>query len=449
MTSIPWITYLVLAGVAVVQAILLALQAWEHRRYARSCMGDMDRHRPQGRALILAPCKGAEFALEENLRALLRQDYRDYEITFVVEDADDPAVAVIRRVLADYPAAAARLLVAGRAAQSGQKVHNLRAATAVLPPPIRYLVFVDADAQPRPEWLRSLIGPLFEGEAEVATGYRWFTPARASLAHKLVYNINCAIMSLLGRSSQYMVWGGSWAIRRNTFDAVGLRAAWKGTLSDDLVAARVLRQTKRRVSFQPACVVISPLSLSLGEVLGFIRRQYLIARHYADFWWLLAILAATLRNAVWLGTLSAVACGLLYGTPAPWIPAALGVVLYGLGAYRCWLMQDLAGVYFPDRVASLRAFRRFAVWAAPLSGLVEWLMLLSTVLGRYVVWRGIRYRLLPRQRIAVERRRAEGGRGKEAATVIGTPSATIPAPHSVFLPTPNPLIPKIPKSLNP
>ena len=68
MTSIPWITYLVLAGVAVVQALLLALQAWEHRRYARSCMRDVDRHRPRGRAMVLAPCKGAEFALEENLR---------------------------------------------------------------------------------------------------------------------------------------------------------------------------------------------------------------------------------------------------------------------------------------------------------------------------------------------------------------------------------------------
>ena len=29
-------------------------------------------------------------------------------------------------------------------------------------------------------------------------------------------------MSLLGRSSQYMVWGGSWAIRRDTFEAIGL-----------------------------------------------------------------------------------------------------------------------------------------------------------------------------------------------------------------------------------
>ena len=150
MTSIPWITYLVLAGVAVVQSLLLALQAWEHRRYVRSCMRDMGRHRPRGRAMILAPCKGAEFALEENLRALLRQDYPDYEITFVVEDADDPAAAVIGRVLAEHPAAAARLLVAGRAAESGQKVHNLRAATAELPPQIRYLVFVDADASRGP-----------------------------------------------------------------------------------------------------------------------------------------------------------------------------------------------------------------------------------------------------------------------------------------------------------
>ena len=151
----------------------------------------------------------------------------------------------------------------------------------------------------------------------MATGYRWFTPEGPSLAHKLVYSINSAIMSLLGRSSQYMVWGGSWAIRRDTFEAIGLRAEWKGTLSDDLVAARVLRQAKRRVAFQPACVVVSPLSLSLGDAIGFMRRQYLIARHYADFWWLAAVVAATLRNAVWLGTLTAVGCGLLRGAPAP------------------------------------------------------------------------------------------------------------------------------------
>ena len=235
----------------------------------------------------------------------------------------------------------------------------------------------------------------FRAATPVATGYRWFTPSRPSLAHKVVYGINCTIMSLLGRSSHFMVWGGSWAIRRDTFDAIGLRAAWKGTLSDDLVASRVLRRAKQQVGFQPACVVASPLDFSLSETLSFIRRQYLIARHYARFWWLVAVLSSTLRNVVLLGTLVALGRGLLHGTPSPWIPAALGAVLYGLGAYRGWLMQDLARTYFPDRVASLRAFRRFAVWAAPVLAFVEWLVLLSTLMGRCVVWRGVCHRFLP------------------------------------------------------
>jgi hypothetical protein len=453
MNSTVWIAYLVLAGVSLVQALLLALQAWEHRRYARSCLGDVAGYRPRGRAMILAPCRGAEVALEENLRGLLRQDYDDYEVTFIVEDAGDAAATVIRRVLAEHPAAAtrhpqagarragapgARLLVAGLAAEGGQKVHNLRAATAALPPGIRYLVFVDSDAQPRPEWLRSLLARLWSGEAAVVTGYRWFMPCRGALAEKIVYTINCTIMSLLGRSSHYLVWGGSWAIRRDTFDSLGLHAAWKGTLSDDLVAAQVLREARCAVSFQPACVVASPLDLSAAEAIGFVRRQYLIARHYADLWWLAAVAAGAVRTAAWLGTAVAIGCGLAGRGPAPWIPAAVGAALYALGAYRAWLVQDLAAAYFPDRAGSLGPFRRFAVWAAPLASLAEWLLLLSTVLGRQLVWRGIRYRFLPRGKVALagrdQIRNSEVGIRTSAQRAPGRHS--VPAPHSDFrLPT--------------
>ena len=156
MNSIPWITYLVLAGVAVVQAVLLALQTWEHRRYARSCMRNRDSHRPLGRAMILAPCKGAEFALEENLRACCGQDYglRNH---VHCRGCRRPGLPGDSPGMADVRPTPARLLVAGLAAGGGQKVHNLRIATAALPPEIRYLVFVDSDAQPRPDWLRSLL----------------------------------------------------------------------------------------------------------------------------------------------------------------------------------------------------------------------------------------------------------------------------------------------------
>ena len=422
MNSTPWIVYLVLAGVSLVQAVLLALQAWEHRRYARSCLRDVAGQRPRGRAMILAPCKGAELALEENLRGLLRQDYDDYEITFIVEDAGDAAAAVIRRVLAEHPAAAARLLVAGLAAEGGQKVHNLRAATAAVPPAVRYLVFVDSDAQPRPEWLRSLLARLSASEAAVAT--------RLSLVHALpplagaedrLQRSTARSCRCLGRSSHYMVWGGSWAIRRDTFDSLGLHAAWKGTLSDDLVAARVLREARCQVSFQPACVVASPLDFSAVEAHPLHSPP---VPHRPAVRRLLVAGGGGLGDAPHrrlVGhALSAIGCGLVRGAPSPWIPAALGAVLYGLGAYRAGSCRTWPAFTFPIAwtvAAGGSAFRRLGrpagrAWS---SGCV----LLSTVLGRQIVWRGIRYRFLPRGRIKIV------GRGG----IVGeTASGRSPAP---------------------
>ena len=60
--------YLILAGLVVVQSLLLALQTWEHCRYVRSCMRSIVRHQPMGRVALFAPCKGVDLDLEANLR---------------------------------------------------------------------------------------------------------------------------------------------------------------------------------------------------------------------------------------------------------------------------------------------------------------------------------------------------------------------------------------------
>ena len=147
---------------------------------------------------VVAPCKGRDLNLEDNLRALLEQDYDDYEVSFIVESVDDPACAVIRRAMAAHPWMSARMVVAGRASDSGQKVHNLRVATARLSPRIEYLAFADSDARPRPEWLRMLISRLYRPHIGAMTGYRWFVPEGNSAANKLLYSLNCNVMSLLG-----------------------------------------------------------------------------------------------------------------------------------------------------------------------------------------------------------------------------------------------------------
>jgi ceramide glucosyltransferase len=387
-----WFTaYLILAGLALIESLLLALQTWEHRRYVRSCMRGLNLHQPTGRVALFAPCKGLDLGLEANLRALMRQDYDNYEVTFIVENTDDPAYAAVRRTMAEHPWVPARVVVAGQATDSGQKVHNLRVATQHISRRVQFLAFVDSDARPRPEWLRAMVSHLDQSKWGAVTGYRWFTPARPTVANALVYSMNCDVMALLTQSSHYLIWGGSWAIRREVFEALGLREAWKGTLSDDLVASRLMRQSRLPVRFEPACVVASPLDESLGRALSFIRRQYLVARLYTFDWWLFSFLSATFSNLIWFGNLAVLAWSLLSGFPPLWVPIAISAVLYSITVYRGALRQDLVKTYFPHWEKASRRIRAFDVWANPLVELAHWVGVTSAAVGRYVTWRGIRY----------------------------------------------------------
>ena len=391
-----WLTvYLILAGLVIVWSLLLALLTWEHRRYVRSCIRDIERHQPTGRVALFAPCKGLDLELETNLRALLEQDYDNFEITFIVESADDPAYPAIRRAMAAHPWVATRVVIAGKASDSGQKVHNLRVATEHLSRRVQYLAFVDSDARPRPEWLRMMVSRLNEPGWGAVTGYRWYTPERASAANALVYSMNCDVISLLTRSSHYLIWGGSWALRREVFDSIGLRDAWKGTLSDDLVASRLMQRYKLPVRFEPACVVASPLDETLGSSLAFLRRQYLIARLYTFHWWFFSLASATLTNLIWIGNLGVLGLSLLTGSPSPWIPLCVSAALYLVTVYRGALRQSLVRTYFPHWERASRRIRRFDVWANPLVELAHWLGVASASCGRWINWRGIRYRVLP------------------------------------------------------
>jgi cellulose synthase/poly-beta-1,6-N-acetylglucosamine synthase-like glycosyltransferase len=387
--------YLVLAGLVVVQSLLLALLTWEHRRYARSCMRNIAKHRPTGHVALLAPCKGIDLDLNANLLTLFQQDYTDYEIVFIVESTDDPAYSRIRRLIAEHPQVPSHVVVAGHATDSGQKVHNLRAATQHLASRIKYLAFVDSDARPRPEWLRTLISRLDRPGLGAVTGYRWFTPAYPTVANALVYSMNCDVVSLLTRSSHHLIWGGSWAIRRDVFDAIGLYDAWKGTISDDLVASQLMRRAGLETRFEPACVVASPLEMSFNQAISFIRRQYLVARWYTFDWWLFSFLGATFSNAIWLGNLGVLIWSLLTGSPSPWIPIAVSLVLYLVTVYRGALRQDLVKTYFPHWKGASRRIRGFDIWANPLVEFAHWIGVFSAAFGNYVTWRGIRYRVKP------------------------------------------------------
>lgn len=95
---------------------------------------------------VLKPLKGLDAGLEENLRSFFQQSYAgDWEIVFAVRDADDPAVAIVEKLQAEFAAVASRLLVVGDTTYANAKVWSLEKLCEAA----RYEVVVMADSDIR------------------------------------------------------------------------------------------------------------------------------------------------------------------------------------------------------------------------------------------------------------------------------------------------------------
>jgi len=75
---------------------------------------------------ILKPLAGLDLGLEENLRSFFRQRHLGpFEILFAVRRADDPAVAVVEKLQAEFPAIPSRLILTGEPPYPNAKVYSL------------------------------------------------------------------------------------------------------------------------------------------------------------------------------------------------------------------------------------------------------------------------------------------------------------------------------------
>ncbi len=380
----PLIGYTLLACAGIAQAALFTLHLFENRRFARARCRRVEPNAGTEHVQIFAPCKGHDTGLRQNLAPLLQQAYPNYEVTFIVESAEDPAIGAIEAVIAGHPQTRANVCIAGLATDCGQKVHNLRRATSEAAAATTIFAFVDSDARPRADWLTNLTARLNRPETGAVSGYRWFVPERASLANYLLSGINAAVAGLIGPGGHHFVWGGSWAIRRETFDKLRINEAWQGTLSDDLVVTRVLQQAQLKIEFEPKCLVASPLETNLAGMLEFLRRQYVVGRFYSRRWWAGALLVSTLSAAAFWGSVAFSISRLARGQNLVWVPLGATLVLWCLHAIRAWFRQQIAQTCLPEFKSRLAGSRSFDILAAPLCGLVNWIGLIGSLVGRTI-----------------------------------------------------------------
>jgi ceramide glucosyltransferase len=330
---------------------------------------------------VIAPCRGLEPGLAENLRPLLEQDYPRYEVLFVFDRADDPAAGLVSHGFSHI----GRTIIAGPATDSGQKVHNLRVATAQVDPKSEVLVFVDTDARPAPDWLSKLVAPLADETLGASTGYRWFIPQKGGIASRLRGVWNASIASALGAdATKNFCWGGSTAIRRTTFERLNVSDRWRGTVSDDFTITRVLKEAKLPIHFTPNCLVASVGDCGWRELFEFTTRQIKITRVYAPHLWLPLLLGSVLFVLTFFGGL--ILIGVYPRSSAAYI---FTLIIFALGAAKSFIrFRAVSTVLRTDR-RDLVA--HILLW--PFASLLYLYNCIVAGFSRRIEWRGITYEL--------------------------------------------------------
>jgi ceramide glucosyltransferase len=348
-------------------------------------------------ATVFVPCRGVDQGLKENLAALFKQDYPAYEILFVTDSACDDSCAVIeaarRECGREIPA---RLIVAGRARDCGQKVHNLRAAVCEADARSEIFVFVDTDARPNANWLRSLIAPLADEKIGAATGYRWFFPTRISFASHLRAVWNASIASALGADAQKnFCWGGSMALRREVFNRARIVEEWRGALSDDFAVTRAMQRERLPIHFVPQALNASHEDCTCGELLEFTTRQMKITRVYAENLWRLALTGSLLFVSVFYGGAALVITRALFGLNYI-LPLAILCVIFLLGAGKAYLrlraVRLILGSEFKKPLTNFITYAaHILLWH--LAAAIYAYNAVAAAFSRRIVWRGIEYEL--------------------------------------------------------
>ena len=383
--------FYIFAALLIIQGLFSLIEGIQFRAFVSQSLQE-----PVGaftpKASIIAPCKGVDPELEENLDALFMQEYPSYEIVFAIASSEDAARPVIERAITNHPQVASRLIIATGSDTRSEKVSNLLSALASVNTQSEALVFVDSDARACKGWLRALVAPLSDSRVGAVTGYRWYLPARGGFWSALLSAWNGSVATTLGGHGRNFAWGGATAILRETFERAGVPDRWQAAVSDDYALTRAMQDAGLRIRFVPRCLMQSREDVCLGKLMEFTTRQVIITRVYRPRMWCVGLISNLLFAAVFFGGMVFISGRMLRGESVTSMLVMLAMI-YSLGSIKGALRLLAAREALPSaRDEITRSWRMFCLlW--PLVSLVFLYNFIKSATTRRIHWRGVCYEM--------------------------------------------------------
>lgn len=367
---------------------------------------------------LFVPCKGRSERIEQVIEAFATQDYpASYRVTFVTESEEDGAVPLLREATKRH--AHLRHKVAGLAKTCGQKNHNLLVAMED-DHESDVFAFADADVLTEAHWLRSLMQPLTLGPRYVTTGL----PSGRISDNTYTQGMEAAYTTFQARYVMAItaLWGGTFAIWRETLEKIEGTSTWSSTVVDDIALYERIEIFNQKASSHEQLLVYPLPDLpadiptrmpALSNLINWFTRQILFMRYHRRLVWQVAVLGNLIQaTLIVLGPTL-----LLFGTSAVAQRAGWICVFF----YWYVVLTNIAQ-------ALIRRSSDFFNWTwikgCLVGDLVAALCLVRSVYAKDLQWAGIRYTFDRRGHVAQVFHPS-----KEAAPSTSALSSSQPSKH--------------------
>ena len=363
-----------LAAVVTFAGIVQALVGWwAVRRYTRQ------KHASAGwqpAITVLKPLHGDEPMLEDALASFCVQDYPAFQIVFGLHDPADPALHVIRRLRARFPAVDIDVVIDPAQHGVNRKISNLinmypRAKHDVI-------VMADSDIHAPADYLRQLASSLArDGVGLVTTLYAGLGASDTLAARLGAAQINHSFLpgALLARAlGRQDCLGATMALRRETLEAVGGLPALVHHLADDAVLGRLVSARGQTVALAATLPATTVPEMRVGDLFAHELRWGRTIQSLAP----VGFAMSSLQYPLFWSALAAVLTGFQPSTIALFV---------GVWAMRAAAMMGI------DALLGLRT--AVPVWLLPLRDLLSVAVILASYGGSEVAWRGHVLRISP------------------------------------------------------
>jgi ceramide glucosyltransferase len=351
--------------------LVAGLQVRRFRASTAKLLGDLPP------VTVLKPLCGADPGLEQALATVVAQDYPGrIQVVFGLQDAGDPALAVVQRLQHDHPKADVTVVVDSRMHGSNRKVSNLINMMTAAEGDI--VVLADSDIFVTPDYLRRVVAPLADPAVGVVTcAYTgrplaglWSELAAMQISYQFLPSI--AVGLALGLAHPCM--GSTIALRRDVLQEIGGFAAFKDILADDYAIGEAVRRTGRQSRVSDLLVTHGCAEANARALLAHELRWARTIRGIdpAGFF------GSVVTHAVVWGL---IATALLHGAQIAVAGLAVAVVV------RLWMMRQ---------VANVSAAGPWRWWLMPGRDILSFAIYLGSFFVRVVEWRGARFRVDPR-----------------------------------------------------